>query len=147
MFNNKTISITLAVVLCCSTIKPTIAQPVPVLALPLVSTPIGLVFVGTIAVGGVIWYIYQDQHHHKFRSRIAPSGTVHNQSNNQYEEEFSTSESATRCHELAEEKTRETGRKWRVKVHKPERASDPMVGGSDGLKLFQGLLDQLAAVV
>jgi len=29
----------------------------------------------------------------------------------------------------------------------PERASDPMVGGCDGLKLFQGLLDQLAAVV
>ncbi|MBR8839710.1 MAG: hypothetical protein DSM106950_38355 [Stigonema ocellatum SAG 48.90 = DSM 106950] len=106
--------------------KRTIAQPIPVLALPLVSTPLGLVFVGTVVVGGVIWYIYQDQHHRKFRSRVRYGAHAHNQSNNQYEEEFSTSESATRCHELAEEKTRETGRKWRVKVHKPVRGTGLM---------------------
>ncbi|BAY47357.1 phosphoribosylformylglycinamidine synthase I [Scytonema sp. HK-05] len=29
----------------------------------------------------------------------------------------------------------------------PERASDPMLGGSDGLKLFQGLLEKVAALV
>ncbi|MBR8838109.1 MAG: phosphoribosylformylglycinamidine synthase subunit PurQ [Stigonema ocellatum SAG 48.90 = DSM 106950] len=29
----------------------------------------------------------------------------------------------------------------------PERASDPMLGGSDGLKLFQGLLETMAAFV
>jgi phosphoribosylformylglycinamidine synthase I len=29
----------------------------------------------------------------------------------------------------------------------PERASDPMLGGSDGLKLFQGLVEKVAAVV
>ena len=118
----KTISISLAFVLYCSTVQFTIAQPVPVLALPLVSTPVGLIFIGTVAVGGVIWYIYQDRHHKKFRSRVR-YGTVHSESNNQYSEEFSTSESATRCHELAEEKTRETGRKWRVKVHKPVRGT------------------------
>ena len=28
----------------------------------------------------------------------------------------------------------------------PERASDPMLGGTDGLKLFQGLLEQVAAI-
>ncbi|MDF5728129.1 MAG: hypothetical protein PUP92_08830 [Rhizonema sp. PD38] len=54
MFNKKTICITLAVVLSCSTVKPTIAQPVPVLALPLVSTPVGLIFVSTVAIRGII---------------------------------------------------------------------------------------------
>lgn len=73
----KTISISFAIVLCCSTIKPTIAQPVPVLALPLVSNPVGLVFVSTVVVGGVIWYIYQDRHHRKFRSRVRYGGNVH----------------------------------------------------------------------
>ncbi|NMF66420.1 phosphoribosylformylglycinamidine synthase I [Brasilonema octagenarum UFV-E1] len=29
----------------------------------------------------------------------------------------------------------------------PERASDPMLGGSDGLKLFQGLLEKVGALV
>ena len=29
----------------------------------------------------------------------------------------------------------------------PERASDPMLGGSDGLRLFQGLLEKVAALV
>ena len=29
----------------------------------------------------------------------------------------------------------------------PERASDPMLGGSDGLKLFQGLLEKVTAFV
>ncbi len=29
----------------------------------------------------------------------------------------------------------------------PERASDPMLGGNDGLKLFQGLLEKVAALV
>ncbi|NEQ18895.1 MAG: phosphoribosylformylglycinamidine synthase subunit PurQ [Microcoleus sp. SIO2G3] len=29
----------------------------------------------------------------------------------------------------------------------PERASDPMLGGSDGLKLFQGLLEKVVALV
>ncbi len=29
----------------------------------------------------------------------------------------------------------------------PERASDPMLGGSDGLRLFQGLLEKVAAFV
>lgn len=29
----------------------------------------------------------------------------------------------------------------------PERASDPMLGGTDGLKLFQGLVERVAAVV
>lgn len=29
----------------------------------------------------------------------------------------------------------------------PERASDPMLGGTDGLKLFQGLLEKVAALV
>lgn len=119
----KTISITLAFVLYCSTVRPTIAQPVPVLALPLVSNPVGLVFIGTVVVGGVIWYLYQDRHHRKFRSRVRYGSTVHSESNNQYSEEFSTSESATRCYELAEEKTRETERKWRVKVHKPVRGT------------------------
>jgi phosphoribosylformylglycinamidine synthase len=28
----------------------------------------------------------------------------------------------------------------------PERASDPMLGGTDGLKLFQGLLERVAAI-
>jgi phosphoribosylformylglycinamidine synthase len=28
----------------------------------------------------------------------------------------------------------------------PERASDPMLGGTDGLKLFQGLLERVAAL-
>jgi phosphoribosylformylglycinamidine synthase len=29
----------------------------------------------------------------------------------------------------------------------PERASDPMLGGTDGIKLFQGLLESMVAVV
>ncbi|MGL4617832.1 MAG: phosphoribosylformylglycinamidine synthase subunit PurQ, partial [Chroococcidiopsis sp.] len=29
----------------------------------------------------------------------------------------------------------------------PERASDPILGGTDGLKLFQGLLERVAAIV
>ncbi|MDF5716484.1 MAG: hypothetical protein PUP93_22070 [Rhizonema sp. NSF051] len=123
MFNKKTICITLAVVFCCSTIKSTIAQPVPVLALPLVSTPVGLVFVGVVVVGGVTWYIYENSQHHQVRSRVRYDTHAHHQSNHQYSEEFSTSENATRCHELAEEKSRETGRKWRVKVHKPVRGT------------------------
>jgi len=28
----------------------------------------------------------------------------------------------------------------------PERASDPMLGGTDGLKLFQGLIEKVRAI-
>ena len=79
MNNFKTISITLAVVLCCNTVKPTIAQPVPVLALPLVSNPAGLIFVGVVTVAGVTWYVYENSHHQKYRSRVRYGGAVHNQ--------------------------------------------------------------------
>ncbi|MDF5720198.1 MAG: hypothetical protein PUP91_06855 [Rhizonema sp. PD37] len=122
MFNKQTICITLAVVLCCSTVKPTIAQPVPVLALPLVSNPVGLVFVSTVVVGTVIWYVYLDRHHRKFRSRIAPN-TMHSESHEQYEEKFSINDNGLRCEEMADEETQRTGKKWRVKRNAPLRGT------------------------
>ena len=116
MFNKQTICITLAAVLCCSIVKPTIAQPVPVLALPLVSNPVGLVFVSTVVVGGVIWYIYLDRHHRKFRSHVAPSGTVDSESNEQHEEKLvKTTTKGKSCEEIAQDLSKETGKKWRVK--------------------------------
>ncbi|MBW4586153.1 hypothetical protein G7B40_024795 [Aetokthonos hydrillicola Thurmond2011] len=123
----RTISITLAVVLCCSTIKPTIAQPVPVLALPLVSTPAGLIFVGIVTVAGVTWYVYENSHHHKYRSRIAPNGTVHSESNEQHQEKLiTTTVGGKTCSELAEEETKKTGRKWYVKDRQWIRFTGPI---------------------
>ena len=76
MRNKKLIAISLTVVLYCSTVKPASSQP-QVLALPLVANPAGLVFVGIVTVAGVSWYIYQDLHKHKVRSRVAPITNVH----------------------------------------------------------------------
>ncbi|MBR8840415.1 MAG: hypothetical protein DSM106950_42120 [Stigonema ocellatum SAG 48.90 = DSM 106950] len=123
---NKTISISLAVVLYCSTVKPIIAQPVPVLALPLVANPAGLVFLGVVTVAGVSWYIYENHHHQRYRSRVAPNSTVHSESGEYLEELITIKGSpgaSTKCYEIAEERTRSTGRKWRVKSNKLMRGT------------------------
>ena len=147
MFNKQTICITLAVFLCCSTIKPTIAQPVPVLALPLVSTPIGLIFIGTVAVGGIIWYIYQDQHHHRVRSRVAPSNFVHTNTSNDDPYPVGTLiripgvVSRAKCEQRARAAAEQLGGEWIAEctpINQPRETSDNL-GGVERINPTEGM--------
>ncbi|MDF5722025.1 MAG: hypothetical protein PUP91_16380 [Rhizonema sp. PD37] len=146
MFKKKTICITFAVVLCCSTVKPTIAQPVPVLALPLVSTPVGLIFIGTVAVGGIIWYIYQDRHHHRVRSRVAPSSFVHANTSNNDPYPVGTLiripgvVSRAKCEQRARAAAEQLGGEWIAEctpINQPRETSDNL-GGVERINPTEG---------
>lgn len=68
----KIVVVTISTLLCCIFVKPVVAQ-VQILALPVIANPVGLVLIGTVVIGGVIWYKYENRHTHKrYRSQVPP---------------------------------------------------------------------------
>jgi len=82
------------------------------------------VVTGTVVIGGVVYYLIKNTVTgvvHRVPARQIPPSE--HRTNEQYEEEFFTNASSTRCHELADEYTARTGRKWRVKLNVPVRGT------------------------
>jgi len=78
------------------------------------------IIIGTEIIGGVLYYVVKNATGvvHRVRARQQP---VH-RSNEQYQEELIYIEghqgASTECYRIAERKTGETGKKWRVKSNR-----------------------------
>ncbi|MBO3463100.1 hypothetical protein G7B40_037980 [Aetokthonos hydrillicola Thurmond2011] len=121
-----TLPLTLAV-LCCSTVKPVVAQSETASCKDIPSCGVAGIIVGIQFIGSVTYYIVDTGHGvlKKIRAHH-PSSTVHNNGED-YQEELITIKgspgASTKCYEIAEERTRSTGKKWRVKSNKLMRGT------------------------
>ncbi len=83
------------------------------------------VVTSTVVIGGVLYYIIKNTvtgETHRVPAR-GVSLPAHRNNQGNYEEELSVVDSSTTCYDLAERKSRETGKQWRVKKNKPMRGT------------------------
>gem|GEM_PF-2741082 len=97
-------------------IAPPVCKDIP-------SCGVAGIIIGTEVVGGILYYVVQNAagRVHKVRSRQQHPPA--HRTNEQYEEELHISSSSTGCYDLAERKSRETGKQWRVKKNKLMRGT------------------------
>ena len=117
---NKTIGATVAVILVLIP-KTVVAQPDQTACHDVPSC----VVTSTVVIGGILYYIIKNTVTGETKKVPANGISLPAHRNNQgnYESEFFTVNSSTSCHDLAERKTRETLKQWRVKENKPVRGS------------------------